>query len=489
MNHPEQGAGQSAGVDTRVVVFVAAMASFLTPFMGSAVNVAIPSIGREFAADAITLSWISMAYLLAAAMSLVPLGKLADIHGRRKVFLFGMAGYTVMSLLCSLVNSPSTLIAARALQGFSDAMMFGTSTAIVTSVVPPRERGRALGITVAGVYSGGALGPFIGGFITHYFGWRCIFYLTAVLGAVVVVAALWKLKGEWYGARGQRLDLVGSGIYALTLLAVMFGLSLLPGATGYPVIALGLAGLAAFVFWEGRVAYPVLDVSLFRHNRVFAFSNLAALINYSSTFAITFLLSLYLQYVKGLDANTAGIVMVSQMAVMAVCSPMAGRLADRIEPRIVSSAGMFLAALGLAQFAFLDAGSGLPQVVVALVTTGLGFALFSSPNTSAIMGSVDRAYYGVASATTGAMRLIGQMLSMGIAALIIDLFVGKVQITPAVYTAFLGANRFGFLLFASFCLLGVFASLARGKVRGQAPAGPPHGAPVGQRLPDSADSR
>ncbi len=473
MNSREQAPDANAGVDKRVVLFVATMASFLTPFMGSAVNVAIPSIGREFAMNAITLTWIPMAYLLAAAMFLVPLGKLADISGRRKIFVFGMVGYTIMSLLCSLATSETMLIAFRALQGFSDAMMFGTSMAIVVSVIPPSERGRALGITVAGVYSGSSLGPFIGGFITHYFGWRSIFYLTAVLGATVVVATLWKLRGEWYGARGQKLDLVGSGIYAFTLLAVMYGLSLLPASTGYLLIALGLICLVAFVLWESHVANPVLDVRLFRHNRTFAFSNLAALINYSSTFAISFLLSLYLQYVKGLDPNTAGIIMLSQPVVMAVFSPLAGRLADRIEPRIVSSTGMAFTALGLTQFAFLDAGSGLPRVVVALLTTGLGFALFSSPNTSAIMGSVDRAYYGVASATTGAMRLIGQMLSIGIAALIIDEFVGKVQITPPVYPAFLAGSHFGFLLFAGLCLVGVFASLSRGKLHAEAPAGPP----------------
>ena len=483
MSSPEQGISTGAGVDKRAVLFVATMASFLTPFMGSAVNVAIPSIGREFAIDATTLAWIPMAYLLAAAMFLVPLGKLADISGRRRIFVFGMVGYTIMSILCSLANSEVTLIAFRALQGFSDAMMFGTSMAIVVSVMPPSERGRALGITVAGVYSGSALGPFIGGLVTHYLGWRAIFYLTAVLGATVVITTLWKLRGEWYGARGQKLDLVGSCIYAIMLLAVMYGLALLPAPRGYLFILLGLACLVAFVLWESHVANPVLNVSLFRHNQTFALSNLAALINYSATFAISFLLSLYLQYVKGLDANTAGTIMLAQPVVMAVFSPLAGRLADRVEPRVVASIGMFLTALGLAQFSFLGASSGMPQVIAALLTTGLGFGLFSSPNTSAIMGSVEHIYYGVASATTGAMRLIGQMLSIGIAALIIDVFVGKVQITPPVYPAFLAGSHFGFLLFAGLCLAGVFASLSRGKVHAESRAD------SSMLVPDSDTSR
>ena len=454
-----------AGVDKRVVLFVAATASFLTPFMGTSINIAIPSIGREFSADAITLSWISTAYLLAAAMFLVPLGRLADIHGRKRVFLAGIAGYTVVSFLCGLAGSEALLVGLRALQGFTDAMMFGTSIAIVTSVYPPEQRGRALGVTVASVYAGGALGPFIGGFLTHYLGWRSIFYLTTVLGLLAVALTLWKMRGEWAEAHGQKFDVIGSVIYGLALLGVMYGFRLLPSVTGVWVILGGALMLAAFVLRESRVAYPVLDVRLFRNNAVFALSNLSALINYAATFAVSFLLSLFLQYVKGLDPRSAGLIMLSQPVMMAIFSPLAGRLSDRIEPRIVASAGMALSTTGLLLTAFLGAGSPLAHIVAILMLCGLGFALFSSPNTSAIMGSVERQHYAVASATTGAMRLIGQMLSMGIAALIIALRVGQVEITPEYYPAFLRAFRLAFITFAVLCCAGTFASLSRGKVR------------------------
>jgi EmrB/QacA subfamily drug resistance transporter len=454
-----------AGVDKRVVLFVAAVASFLTPFMGSAINIAIPSIGREFSADAITLSWIATAYLLAAAMFLVPLGRLADIRGRRKVFLAGMVGYSVVSLLCGLARSEAMLVALRAVQGFTDAMMFGTSLAIVTSVYPPEQRGRALGVTVASVYSGGALGPFIGGFLTQTLGWRSIFYLTTVLGLLVVGLTLWKMRGEWAEARGQKMDVIGSFLYALTLLAVMYGFRLLPSLTGAWLILGGAVALGAFIIRENRVAYPVLALSLFRRNAVFALSNLSALVNYAATFALGFLLSLYLQYIKGLNPRSAGILLLSQPVIMAVTSLLAGRLSDRIEPRIVASVGMAMSATGLALTAFLGEGATLGQVALILALCGLGFGLFSSPNTSAIMGSVDRKHYGVASAMTGAMRLIGQMLSMGIAALVIALFVGQVEITPEVYPSFLRAFRVGFIIFAALCAAGIFASLSRGKVR------------------------
>lgn len=462
-----------SGVDRRVVLFVAATASFLTPFMATSVNIALPSIGREFSIDAVTLSWITTAYLLAAAMFLVPLGRLADIHGRRKVFLAGMVGYTVVSFLCTLSGSETVLIALRALQGGTDAMMFGTSTAIVTSVYPPERRGRALGVVVAAVYSGSALGPFIGGFLTQAAGWRSIFWLTTVLGLLVVALALWKMRGEWAEARGQRMDVIGSVLYGLGLLGVMYGFRLLPSLNGLSVLVAGAVVLAAFVLWENRTESPVLDMSLFRRNIVFALSNLSALINYAATYALSFLLSLYLQYIKGLPPRSAGLVLLAQPIMMALFSPLAGRLSDRVEPRIVASSGMAMSAAGLFLTSFLDPGSPLAAIVGILLLCGLGFALFSSPNTSAIMGSVSRQHYGVASATTGVMRLVGQMLSMGIAALIIALYVGEVQITPLQHPAFLRAFRAGFLVCAGLCVAGIFASLARGNMR--APVSPGSG--------------
>ncbi len=311
-------------VSKGVVLFVTAMASFLTPFMGSSINIALPTIGREFSAGAFSLSWISTAYLLAAAMFLVPVGRLADINGRKRIFLAGTAGYTFISLLCGFATSEAMLITLRALQGTADALMFATATAIVTSVYPPKERGRALGVNVASVYAGLALGPFIGGLITHALGWRSIFYFTTALGLSVIALTVWKMKDEWAEAAGQKMDWPGAALYSVTLLAVMNGFRLLPDLSGVIVMAAGILCLAAFVLWENRTAHPVLDMGLFR-NVIFAMSNLSALINYAATFALTFLMSLYLQYSKGLDPQAAGIVMLAQPVIQSGFSPLAGR--------------------------------------------------------------------------------------------------------------------------------------------------------------------
>jgi EmrB/QacA subfamily drug resistance transporter len=472
MSHgPDLVAASGSGVSKRSALIVVMMANFLTPFMGSSVNVALPTMAREFGVGAVTLTWISTAYLLAAAMFLIPIGKLADIHGRKRVFLLGVAGYTIMSVLCSLARSEAMLVGARALQGFTDAMMFGTASAIITSVYPAKERGAALGSAMLAVYSGGASGPFIGGVLTQYLGWRSIFYLTAVLGLVAVILVLTQLKGEWAEARGQKLDLVGSAIYALMLLSLMYGLTLLPAPGAAGLLAAAVLGLGLFVAWEKRVANPILDVRMFRHNTVFALSNLSALLNYAATAAIAFMLSIFLQYIKGFTPRTAGLILLSQPVMMAVFSPLAGRAADRIEPRYLASAGMALVTLGLLLISTLGPATPLGLVFVPLIICGLGFALFSSPNQSAIMGSVERKYLGVASAMTSAMRLVGQMLSLGLVTVVLALHVGNAQITPERYPAFLQAFRLAFIASGMLCFVGVFASFARGNIHGVAAGG------------------
>ncbi|MFZ5916909.1 MAG: MFS transporter [Chloroflexota bacterium] len=451
----------------RTVLLVATLSSFLAPFMSSAVNIALPSIGAELAIDALSLSWVATVYLLAAAMFMVPFGRISDIYGRKRVFLYGLLVFTLSSFLIGVARSTVWLILFRAVQGVGAAMIFGTGVAILTSVFPPGERGQVLGLNVAAVYVGLSLGPFLGGLLTEHLGWRSTFLINVPLGMIIIGLVAWQLEGEWAGARGERFDVAGSVIYGLALVLVMYGLSRLPEPLGFGLILAGAVAAIAFVAWERRIDEPVLELSLFGHNLVFAFSNVAALINYSATAAVGFLLSLYLQYIQGLSPKWAGLALVAQPAMQAVFSPFAGRLSDRVEPRIVASLGMLFTFVGLIPFAFLSKGTPLPLLIADLMLLGLGFALFSSPNTNAIMSSVERQFYGVASATLATMRLIGQMLSMGIAMLIFALYIGQVQITAAYHLQFLKSVRMAFAVFALFCFVGIFFSLSRGRLRPQ----------------------
>jgi MFS family permease len=345
-------------------------------------------------------------------------------------------------------------------------MIFATGVAMLTSAYPPGKRGRVLGINVSATYLGLSLGPFLGGFLTQRLGWRSIFALNACLGLVVAGLVFTRVKGDWAEARGDRFDGTGAMILAGGLVALMMGLGRLPGGMGALLAATGLAVLAAFIIWETKAPSPLLDIGLFRRNTVFAFSNLAALINYSATTASGFLLSLYLQEIKGLTPQQAGLVLIAQPAMMALFSPLAGRLSDRVEPRNLASTGMAVSAAGLFMLTGLGAGTPTSLVVAALLVLGFGFALFSSPNTNAVMGAVEKRSLGVASAVLGTMRLTGGMLSMGAAMLIFNLFIGKVRITPEVHPQFLSASRIAILFFAVLCVGGVFASHARGRLRG-----------------------
>ena len=452
-------------VSKGVVLFVTILSSFLTTFMVSSINIALPTISKEFNTDAVTQGWIATAYLLTAAAFLVPFGKLADIYGRKKIYTIGIFLYSFLSLACALAPNAIVLIITRALMGLSAAMIFGTAVAILTSVFPVHERGKALGFNLAATYIGLSLGPVLGGFMTHQLGWRSIFIFSVILSLLIIPFIFLKLKGEWAEAKGEKFDFKGSVIYMIGLLCIMYGFSVLSSLAGAIILFAGIIVIILFISFENRVKFPVLDLSHFKSNTVFIFSNIAAFINYSATFAVGYLLSLYLQYIKGLSPQDAGLIMVAQPITMAIFSPIAGRLSDKIEPQIVASIGMGLTVAGLIPFIFLGFDTSTVYIITTLLLIGIGFALFSSPNTNAIMSSVDRKYYGVASASLGTMRLTGQAISMGIATLVFGMHLGKVKIAPENYPQFLDSTRTTFIIFTVLCVVGVFASLARGKLR------------------------
>jgi len=357
------------------------------------------------------------------------------------------------------------LILFRVVQGIGSAMVFGTGVAIITSVYPPNERGKAIGISVTAVYIGLSMAPFLGGILTQYMGWRSIFYATLPFEALVLWIVWRYIREEWADAKGEKFDWAGSVIYLVSMSAFMFGFSKLPGTTAIILSVAGLLGLVGFGVTELKVKSPVFNIRLFSSNRLFAFSNLAALINYATTYAITFLLSLYLQYILHLSPRDAGMILITQPVLMAIVASISGRLSDKYDPRILASSGMSVIVVGLIMLSFLKPDSPITYLVVILAIVGFGFGMFSSPNTNAIMGSVGRKYLGVASATVGTMRLTGQMMSMGIATLILQIFVGNEPISDRYAPDFMISMKTTFIAFAVLCILGVYASMARGRAK------------------------
>ncbi len=449
-------------INKTAILLIATIASFLSPFMAISINIALPTIANELAVNAILLSWISTAYLLTSAMLAVPFGRIADIYGMKKIFTYGIVILTIASFLAAISPSAELLIITRAVQGIGSAMIFVTGLAMITSAFPPQERGKAIGINITALYTGFVISPVLGGFLTQYFGWRSIFYLIVPLGLLVIALVLWKMKGkEWAECKGEKLDYWGSLLYIIMLALTLIGFSNITSTLGILMVILGIIGFISFVILELRVEQPVLDMKLFFKNRMFAFSNLAALISYMSIFAVVFLLSLYLQFIKGFDPKVVGLILAVQTVFMVIMSPIAGRLSDKIEPRKLASLGMGMITIGLLIFALITAETSLYLIILGLAIIGTGIGLFSAPNTNAIMGSVERKYFGVASATVSTMRLIGQTLGMGMILVIFAVYIGAVQFNPQNYPELLTSIQLAFLISVILSITAIVASLAR----------------------------
>ena len=447
----------------RSVLTVTAFASFLTPFMGSAVNLALPSIGEEFSLNAVTLNWIVSSYMLTTSILLLPAGRAGDILGRRKVFTAGMVVFTLSMILLTFTPGIRWLIGVRILQGVGGAMMFGTNMAILTSVFPPGERGRAMGINVTAVYAGLASGPFLGGLLTRYLGWRSIFALLIPMGILSLILIRSRMKKEWAEARGESFDWPGAVVYGFAMAALMYGFSKLPDLRGWIITGTGLLLMPLFILREKKAFHPLFDITLISGNRVFAFSSLAALIHYAATSAIGFFLSLFLQYIKDLGPRDAGFVLMAWPVTMTLISPLAGKLSDHHNPGVLASIGMAISTAGLIMLCFLNEHTPVAFIVVILLFMGAGFSLFSSPNSNAIMSSVEKRQLGNASGMLGTMRNVGQTFSMAIALMLLALFMGHETINPGNYPQLMKSMKTGFIVFSFLCFAGVFASLARNK--------------------------
>lgn len=451
----------------RAALLMVVLSSFAMPLMLSSVTVALPAIAQRLSMDALLLSWVPLVFLTSSAATVLAFGRLADMYGRKRIFTLGTIGSIVSSLLTAAAPNGEILIALRVLQGLSAAMLYATQVAILSSVFPPQERGKAIGIMASGVYFGLTCGPLVGGWLIEHFGWRAAFVSHVPLALIVLLVGIPRVPGEWAAAQRGRFDVGGAALYAGAIVALMGGASALPSLWGFALLGAGAAGMGAFFHHQHGRDHPLFDVSLFYTNRAFTLSSLASLLMYTATFSILVLLSLYLQYLKNLPPTKAGLVMFVQPLMTALVSPLAGRLSDRIEPRIIASFGMGLTAIGLYLLSSLDAATPLAVVIAYLVVAGLGFSLFASPNANAIMSFIGKGQYGSASGAVATMRVLGQLCSMGLVAMCFALTIGAVEITPANYPALARGIELSFTLAAALCLPGMWCSLARGRLREQ----------------------
>jgi EmrB/QacA subfamily drug resistance transporter len=399
---------------------IMSIGSFMTPFDASIVAVALPAMGADLHLSYSQGLWAQAAYLLVASMLLIPVGRLADTRGPIGYNLLGTAIFAIGSIMAGLAPNGGLMILGRCIQGAGGAFMFSTGAGIITAAFPPSDRGRALGLNVTAVYVGLTLGPVIGGLIVSHASWRWIFFINVPIALATILAGWTLLRLERRGLRSRErrhapIDWTGAGLLGAALVSLFVPLTFSPlwgwgsAKTIVPVV-LTAVFLVALVLVEDRVKEPMLDLDLLRNNRVFAAGNSAALLNYLAVFAVTTLTAVYLEIVQGLSPQQTGLLLLMQPVLMAVLSPFTGRLSDRVGSRILATTGMVLVALGMVQLAFASSSTG--RVLAALATIGVGMAVFSAPNISAVMGSVDRSQLSLASGFLATMRFTGQGLSI-----------------------------------------------------------------------------
>ena len=445
--------------EQKTTLLVAVTTAFLTTFMSSSLNLSIPNIEKEFTAGAAVVGWVVSVYMFAVSAINVPIGKVADSVGRRKILITGIAVFTVACVVSSFSSSIYMLLAMRLLQGGAGAMLFATNNAILLSAFPPEKHGSALGKSVAATYTGLSLGPVIGGVLNHNLGWRSIFVAAAIIGVTALLLAIKGLPREERHESKHQHDYAGSALYMAMVMALIYGLTnLTVSKYAWIILVISIMIGILFVRVELKAKDPLIRITMFSNDSVFTLSNLAALLNYGATFAVSYLLSIYLQLVAGYSSQTAGLILIFQPVVMAVLSPWAGKLSDRIEPLKLATAGMTICTTGL--LIFIKLGEGFPLYVLIgnMVFMGVGFALFTSPNTKAIMSRVAPEDYAVANSITATMRNLGQSFSMAVVTIIMGVVLGSSTLQAVSKGTLIHAMRVAFVVFVVFSLVAVFMS-------------------------------
>lgn len=447
-------------------IFTAVLTAFITTFMGSALNLTIPALGAEFQVSAQSIGWVVTVYMLTCSALAVVFGKIADISDRKIILCTGILVFAAASAFSVLSRAMWMLLGFRFLQGVGASMIFSTNLAILMAAFDADKRGRVLGYATCATYAGLSMGPVLGGILNEHFGWRAVFLVTAGVSAAAFFTAAFKIPGKSKTKRRQSalkdFDLGGSILFVLSVSLFMYGLSSIKSREEAPyILAAGICGFLLFVRTECKAKSPVVNVKLFSENLPYTMNNLAALLNYGATFAITYLLSVYLQVIKGMSSQNAGIVLIASALTMAVFSPIFGRLSDRRSPFLLSAFGMGSCVAALGMFAFLPQEASLYFILAALALSGLGFSMFSSPNTNAVMSFVEQEAYSAASSALSTMRSLGHTASMAVVTLVTGIFVGEKALTDAEPALLMRVLHICFFIFAIFCILGIFMAQKR----------------------------
>jgi len=404
--------------EQKAVCFVVLVITFVSAVFGSAMNLLVPTMGKEFNVSASLVGLILTSFSVTVAVLSIPFGRLADIIGKRRVFVPGILIFSAFSLMPVLAQNFVVLIIFRFLQAIGGAMAFSTTTAILASVFPDGERGKAVGLLAASMYVGLTVGPIGAGIMNDYFGWRSIFLVTCALSAIAFIAAVTKLPKDGKNLQGISINMFKDIVYIF---------------------------------------------KLFTGNLIYASLNIVVLLASGVGFVIVYLMSLYVQVVLGYSSQTTGLILVAQPVLMTALSLYAGKLSDKISPFKLVALGLTICTVGVGIGVFINDAFPLWLVICALAISGIGFGLFAPPSTVAIMSCVENKDYGTASAVLVTMRFLGYSASIAIVSLIASIHMGSIPLAEAEIDVLVTTMRASFTLFLVVCSLGVFIAIKCGK--------------------------
>jgi MFS family permease len=445
------------------ILFSTSLANFIGPAMGSMINLALVSIGHDLDVGTHDLGWISSVFFIASVIALLPVARICTTKGKKRVFMAGLVLCIVGNLLSSIAPTFALLCATRILSGVSAACMSCSGIAMLSDVFPTNERGLALGINTAAVYLGGSLGPVIGGVLTDTLGWRSTFYIIIPLAAVALFG-MYGTRADKALEPGGKIDYLGATFYGISIAFAMTGLINLPKDWAFSCMIFGILLVAVFVISQFKVKVPVFNFTIFRNVR-FRRSVFAVILNYASTFAVSYFLSLYLQDIGAMTASQASLLLLLQPLIQTIFTPIAGRLSDRVDKRILPTVGMCITAVGLFMLTYLSENVNIAYTAASLTVLGFGYSLFSAPNTNAVMDCVRPKQYSDASAMVALMRQSGMMISMGIAMCVVAIVMGSSDhLVPENYDSFIDVMHTCWYVFIGFSLFGALISWFRGDV-------------------------
>jgi MFS family permease len=440
-----------------IIITISCLASLLQAYFGNITPIALPAMAKTFGLSNILQNWVTNIFLLTMGICAVPFSKLTGKYGVKKTFIISLILVLIGTIGTAISNSISLLFLSRIIQGIGGAGLCVNSMVIITDAISQENRGKAFGINLACVYIGIAMAPVLGGIITYNFGWNiCFWSMVPVIIANLIL--LFFIKEENVKAAEDTFDWKGSIIFALAFASTIYGFSILNTINGIIFAILGLLLFLFFVKLELKTQYPIFDINLFKDSS-FLWANIACMLSFLATFSVTVLINYNLQYIRGYNPETTGLIIIICPVMMAIFALLSGILSDKWNHQKVSAIGMIIATISLILLIPLNKYTPLYIIILSLFLQGVGMGIFATPNMNTIMSNVPEQDTPMASSAVATLRIIGQTGSMGVLTVIFAFFMGNVLIIPSNYPQLIISTQVNMVIVTIFAILTVLSTL------------------------------